>query len=355
MVDVQFTPYFQKLKEEIKGIYLEINSTKGTNRKITILFYQFLIHRQLTQKQLRSLTRFSLGYISETLKYLTEFGVLSRSIIKGSNQYEYSLKSSFLGMGKVLFVEIMKDIHVLQSKMYQKLSHFLNPDLYSYSEASSIIACVKRMIIFLDKYEQSLFQIGQAMYGGKGVKSPPQKPLQLATLSSYAKRSYQRDKNPFFDSQFSDLLLIFAESRIIPYHQTAKKKLFGAMIFLNDFTEVELKNLVKLSYKTYSEHFKFFNEDRQILDKDAQDIDIPGKKTVVIYRLKAIEQIISRNFRNTSKEIVSKMARLTEIKRTLELKKSELSPEKGYQEIIEFLNDFFEITANIGKMVQKRK
>lgn len=338
MKSIRFDPYFQELKDEIMQLYLDISNTKGVSQNMTMLFYHLLIHRHLTQKQLRKLTGFSLGYISETLNYYLEFDVVSRSIIEGTNEYIYHLQSSFLGLSKIVAQEVMKDLHLLQSEYYLLLSQYIKPDSPMKTENKTIVVWIKRLLAYLDDFEQITQDYFQIL---EGVENDT---TEIDGKSDSTREAYLMNK-------FDEIITQFADSKTLPYTQSARKKLFAAMIAQNEFTKPSLQKMVKISYKTFQEHFDFFHLQRQILAEIPTDPQIAGNSKNIDpkYRMKPITQILQRNITNTSHEVMTKIHRLMAILQELEQKKETLHDKAGYTEIKQFIQDYFEISKLLIK------
>jgi len=80
---------FRELEKKILEYALEIGQRRSSE-KITIINYYLFIYENLTQKELKKLTNFSIGTISTHLNAMISVGVIEKKLIPGTHEYSYS-------------------------------------------------------------------------------------------------------------------------------------------------------------------------------------------------------------------------------------------------------------------------
>ncbi|MFX1390770.1 MAG: hypothetical protein ACFE9Z_11955 [Promethearchaeota archaeon] len=88
-----FNEKLQKYEDKLVEFILDIANIKKVNPKISTISAYLLIHKKLTQKELKKLTSFSIGSISTFLSVMIGTGVYTKERIKNTHTYTYS----FLG------------------------------------------------------------------------------------------------------------------------------------------------------------------------------------------------------------------------------------------------------------------
>jgi len=92
---IESKPYIYqgKIREyEIRLIdfFMKAGLVKGQSPTFTTIIGYLLIHKRLTQMQLRELTGFSRGAISNNLNLLKNTGLVSKELIKGTRKHYYT-------------------------------------------------------------------------------------------------------------------------------------------------------------------------------------------------------------------------------------------------------------------------
>jgi len=82
-----------KIKEyenRLIDFFVKAGQIKGQSKSFATIVGYFIIHKSLTQAQVKELTGFSKGSVSTNLNYLESFGSLKKKLIKGTREYLYS-------------------------------------------------------------------------------------------------------------------------------------------------------------------------------------------------------------------------------------------------------------------------
>jgi len=111
--------YKEKLltyEQQIINFLMDIGKTKGTNETLSAIIGYFLIHKHLTQAELKELSGFSRGAISENLKKLVKVGFAQKEKINNSKTYQYSIGENMAYVAKN--VSFVKTSGVEQMKQF---------------------------------------------------------------------------------------------------------------------------------------------------------------------------------------------------------------------------------------------
>jgi DNA-binding transcriptional regulator GbsR (MarR family) len=136
----------QKLKEienRIADIITNLSFLKGRQPKISKIIALTYLHRRTTQKQLRELTGYSLGTISNALQSLEKMGIIRKTQDPQTREYNYELEGTIAQPGsrsvtnifeyfsqqKIFLKKIKTKLaqqHLSNKKGYEELSEFVN-------------------------------------------------------------------------------------------------------------------------------------------------------------------------------------------------------------------------------------
>ncbi|MFW9820496.1 MAG: MarR family transcriptional regulator [Candidatus Thorarchaeota archaeon] len=92
--DHLFSEKLRKYEEKIVEFLLDIAESKRVNPKISTISSFILIHEQLTQKELKDLTGFSMGSISTFLSVMTGMGAIKKERIPHTHTFIYSFSGN---------------------------------------------------------------------------------------------------------------------------------------------------------------------------------------------------------------------------------------------------------------------
>jgi len=97
---------------------MDIGKKKGTNEILSAIIGYLLIHKRLTQSELKKLSGYSRGAISENLKILINYGFVQKEPIEGTRKHQYSIGES---MGYVA-----ENVSITKSLKTEELLNFVN-------------------------------------------------------------------------------------------------------------------------------------------------------------------------------------------------------------------------------------
>ena len=92
--DKLFNKKLKEFEDVLIDFIMDIAKQKKVNEKFSAISAYLLIHRSLTQKELKDLTGFSMGSISTYLSVMMGIGVLEKSRIPNTHTYRYSYQEN---------------------------------------------------------------------------------------------------------------------------------------------------------------------------------------------------------------------------------------------------------------------
>ena len=99
----EFDPEIHQIEREIVGFFAEKASEyAGRHPIVAMVLSYFYIHRNLTQRDLRTLTGFSAGAISKALHQLVDMNMITREMISGTHMHLYKMETLPFGSPQYL-------------------------------------------------------------------------------------------------------------------------------------------------------------------------------------------------------------------------------------------------------------
>ncbi|PVX26159.1 MAG: hypothetical protein CW691_02230 [Candidatus Bathyarchaeum sp.] len=164
----------QKLREienKIADTITSLSTLKGRTKKharITALLY---IYKKTTQKQLREITGYSLGTISNNLQSLEKLGIIRKTTDPQTREYIYELEGSISQPGSRSLTNIY-EYFAQQKQFLKKIKTKLDkPDMSNKKGYKSITEFVNQMEMMFPAIENSMQTILNQLppTGGKNL------------------------------------------------------------------------------------------------------------------------------------------------------------------------------------------
>jgi DNA-binding transcriptional regulator GbsR (MarR family) len=135
----------KNIENKIADIITSLSTLKGRTNKharITALLY---IYKKATQKQLREITNYSLGTISNTLQSLEQIGIIHKTRDSQTREYTYELEGSIITPGSKSLTNIYE--YFSQQKQFLKKikTKLHNPKLSNKKGYSDVTEFVNKM------------------------------------------------------------------------------------------------------------------------------------------------------------------------------------------------------------------
>jgi len=106
----------KEYEDRLIDFFVKAGELKGQNQSFSTIIGYFLIHKNLTQTQLKELTGFSKGTVSTILNNLEEYGFLKKRLIKGTRKFLYTFGRDFS--------ELSLDTGAFKKEINQIATHF---------------------------------------------------------------------------------------------------------------------------------------------------------------------------------------------------------------------------------------
>lgn len=117
-----------KIKEyenRLIDFFVKAGQLKGQSQSFSTIIGYFLIHKNLTQAQVKELTGFSKGSVSTNLNNLENIGFLKKKLIKGTRKYLYSFGGSMSQLSSNTGA-FKKEINQMATQFFQSKIEELN-------------------------------------------------------------------------------------------------------------------------------------------------------------------------------------------------------------------------------------
>lgn len=116
--ELQKEKIIRTYEKKLVKYLVDIGKRKGTNETLSAIISYLLIYKRLTQLELKKLSGYSRGAISENLKILVNYGFVHKELIEGTRKYEYSIGES---MGYVA-----ENVSIIKSLKAEELLKFVD-------------------------------------------------------------------------------------------------------------------------------------------------------------------------------------------------------------------------------------
>jgi len=152
---------FRAVEHRLAEIIADFGYLKGRPAKTSEVMAHIQIRQEVTQKQLRELTGYSLGTVSAALQELEQWGFVSRHASPNSREYSYSLNGTLpqvLSKSMTGFQEYLSQTSGFLKEVEAKLC---NQSLSEKQGYSSLRRFLDEMNVLIPAYEHILqkFQI----------------------------------------------------------------------------------------------------------------------------------------------------------------------------------------------------
>ena len=117
----KFEGKMKDYEQKIIDFFKEMAVLKEESEKSAIIKGYLLVHDSLTQKQLKKLTRFSIGSISTYLNALMSIGLCEKRLILGTHAFKYSFAGEL--------DQILEKSTILIQEQYNEMEEFLKRKL----------------------------------------------------------------------------------------------------------------------------------------------------------------------------------------------------------------------------------
>ncbi|MFX1378424.1 MAG: hypothetical protein ACFFA4_04970 [Promethearchaeota archaeon] len=322
-----FSLKLRKYEDKLVEFLLDIAESKRVNPKISKISSYLLIHGELTQRELKELTGFSMGSISTFLSVMTGTGTYKKERLPGTHTYVYSFSGKLEDLTTMGLELALNSFNRLQSYFKNKKKELNKLLEQSKKGADHLLQRIDELFEVFEIYKV-LFPIITQNKIDKNINV--EKPI-------LTRREEKEPKKIQFDAEVyvleDDILNQFAASPIFSSRDPMFVKILGYFITRKYLTQKKIKNITGLSVGKISEEVNLLLENGLI---EKVDISPKGKIT---YGAESAGVILLK----FSRSIINKMAEwdteLQKMKIELENNRTSLEKLKGYSRIYK-INDY---------------
>ncbi len=339
--DVIYPEEIRKFEKELLNFIVESGKNKRRSEIESQILGYFLIHSNLTQKQIQTLSKeigsneISSGSISTFLNQYTSYEpkiIFKEKVPNSKNKFRYHIVSEnykeLFALGKeagvnVLFETIRKLRNILTSL------ENLVPNENELNLYNIILERTKELINYLE-YHLSLFV--DFMENAIGKEFNLKKVAKIYKINSKIKAS----ENLNLKAVEQVLVNLVLNSELFIIEEIKYHPIIAYLITRKSLTQSELKNLTGLSVGLISEGLNYLNEQGYVEIQKVQGI---RKKR---YVLKSVGYFNFFKFYKRFKNIANNKKKLEQILDELERRKNELKDLNGYNIIKKKVEQFLE-------------
>ncbi|TFG21817.1 MAG: MarR family transcriptional regulator [Promethearchaeota archaeon] len=321
---------------------LAIGERRGQSPIITNLLTYLLIHEQLTQKQLKQLTGFSIGSISTHLTAMMSMGFIDKRFIPGTHTNTYFLKIdlgpnlsnlkkmslSYLNQAREFLKSKREDLNKIIDKKKEGLETILN----RFNEIEVVLQIYAKLVEMLINVDD----IKDFDYDLKYHKDP----------------YYTTEFDPEIKIIEDDLVEFFTYTPMFFGKQELFSEVFAYFITRKKLSQKNLRKLTGLSAGKISQ------EINNLLELGIIRIVEKSEKGELIYQMDSVSLSFLKISYNILSEYIVWKNKLGKIHSELESNKEQLKKLNGFNEIYHSVNLFLKITPiyeNLYYAIEKIK
>ena len=150
-----FDEKLHKYEEKLVDFFTDIGQQKRVNPKYIKMSSYLLLHKKLTQKQLKELTGYSLGTISTFLSVMLGTGYYEKKRIQGTHTYTYQYQGNiadFTTRGIEIALNALLDSETILRKKQNELKILMEQKRKGASHLSKRIDEILRMLNFYAEF-----------------------------------------------------------------------------------------------------------------------------------------------------------------------------------------------------------
>ncbi len=117
----------KKYEDGLIEFFKRLGRLKGQSEVFSTILGYLMIHKNLTQEQLKELSNYSRGAISTNLKTLVESGFVKKELIKGTRKYLYSVGSSLADIASktsIFKIDLNEESFSFTNKKMEELEQY---------------------------------------------------------------------------------------------------------------------------------------------------------------------------------------------------------------------------------------
>ncbi|MFW9999538.1 MAG: MarR family transcriptional regulator [Candidatus Hodarchaeota archaeon] len=330
-----FNDKLRKYEDKLVEFLLDIAQSKRVNPKISTISSYLLIHGKLTQKELKELTKFSIGSISTFLSVMIGTGVFQKERIPRTHTFTYSFTGQLEDLttkGIEIALSSFSPLDVYLIKKKDELKKFIE------QSKKGALHLFNRIDELLETFEiyKFLFPLLTKSSTDESLKDISSKSFKLISREEEVKKI---SFDPEIYQVEDDILNQLIASPMFSSRDPMFIRILGYFITRKYLTQKRLKRITGLSAGKISEEVNLLLEDGLI---EKSDISPKGKIT---YGAESVGKLLLK----FSRAVIIRMAKwdeeLKKIRKELEDNRSNLERLNGYARIYKIYEFLLEMIS----------
>lgn len=332
-----YTGRIKEIEQEIINYQLELARSNSQSESLQKIITALLLHDELTQSQIKKLAMLSKSTISTGLSNLMNLGHVKKEKIQGSREYKYFISSVYKESMNNAFGNLEKEIQFLEMKLTELTSDYS----IEYKGFSLLSSRIKEMVRVFKLYQKLLEKLENDKIKIEFKESVSNLTKdEIANIDDIFNNEIKQIEDQIIDfflynSAYSTLDEFFLRSYIYFFTRkvlTQKKLRYLTGLSLGKISQV-VNSLIEL------------DAIEKVNKKERSKIIPADKMRQNIYSMKSIQKSFFKSAINASKPILQRKTRFHELRNELIVNESELKHLKGYENVLEALNNYFKLVV----------
>ena len=341
LMNKKLVPYF----DQIFQFYQNLGEMKGTSKKVSTLTPYLMIFQDITQKDLKILTGYSLANISNTLNMLQDLNVVEKARIPGTHTYQYNIHGKFEDTIKQSIIMTHKFVETTIQFFHHMNTELSKSDLNSLIGSQEIKTQLSSNILHLEFINQVLDEFVGALDEEYPVKV--NNSMDINSKLFHPENFPSKYKFIDYDDKIKKV-----EMEIITFlHKTLFQRIKGASksllmpYFITRFLHTQ-KDLKKISGLSIGQISEGLNElmNRGICAYVTDLISSSNfNRPIKVYYMRSLSLSNVMRLRQIFDKIFESKLIFVKMKEELDSGKSELHDLLGFKEIYGYISEFINI------------
>ncbi|QEE14323.1 hypothetical protein DSAG12_00136 [Promethearchaeum syntrophicum] len=354
LMDKKLVPYF----DQIFQFYQDLGKIKGTSKKISAITPYLMIFQDITQKDLKTLSGYSLANISNTLNMLQNLNIVEKIRIPNTHTYQYKIPGKFEDSIKQSIIMTHKYVESTIQFLHHKNNKLSKPEFNSLrgskeikNQLSSNILQLKLINQVLDEFlisleEENPLKVNNSLEKNFELFKPKILPSEYQFIEYDNKiKLIELDIIKFLQKTLFQRIKGASKSLLMPYFITR---------FL--LTQKDLKKVSGLSIGQISDGLNELMNSGMISFVINLVSSSNSNRPIKVYYMRSLSLSIIVRLRHIFDRIFESKANFIEMKEELDSEKLKLHNLLGYKEIYNYITEFINLIKkyeNFNKFLQQ--
>lgn len=343
LVDEEIIPYY----EYIFRFYQDLGNVKGTPKKVSTLTALLMMFQDLTQKQLQSLTGYSLANISNTLSVLQNIHFVEKIRIPGTHTFQYHMPAQIEDAIKQSIIRTHQYLDLTIKFFQNKYKQLSSPEINHVRGASYMQTQLKVNIVHLEF-------VNHVLENFLGTLNNEAK-VEMENLENQHSEVFTQKKIPEkytfneLDGKIANIekqIISHLQKSIFQRVKGSSKSLLMPYFITRDFlTQKDLKKISNLSVGQISGGLKELVQRNQCGYITNLLSNSKSNRTIKVYYMKSLSYSIIYRLRQVFNKIFEYKPAFLKMQNELELSEIEWKDKRGFNKISKFITEFILIIS----------